>query len=123
MQNSTEYPTHLSESAAGLAAVALRASAWAGEPFLHEGENPDESLAPGTARRRALDEAVLELDAGHRQPSPQWKTRFALMLGLCVTSGTTIALLMSDKADSDTAAASVVFRNSPRKISAHAHWQ
>ena len=82
MQNSTEYPTHLSESAAGLAAVALRASAWAGEPFLHEGENPDESLAPGTARRRALDEAVLELDAGHRQPSPQWKTRFALMLGL-----------------------------------------
>ena len=82
MQNSTEYPTFPSEAADGLAAVALRAGAWADEPFLQPSEDADEALAPGTARRRALDEAVAELAAGLRAPSPQWKTKFALMLGL-----------------------------------------
>ena len=82
MQNSTEYPTVLSEAADGLATVALRAGAWANEPFLHASEDADEALAPGTARRHALDEAVGELAAGLAAPSPQWKTKFALMLGL-----------------------------------------
>ena len=82
MQNSTEYPTYLSEAADGVAAVALRAGAWAHEPFLQPTEDAGEALAPGTARRRALEEAVAEQAAGLTAPSPQWKTKFALMLGL-----------------------------------------
>src|SRR5439155_7477390 len=53
-----------------------------GEPFLREGENAEQVLAPGTARRRALDEALAEIDAGLSAPSRDWKIRFALMLGL-----------------------------------------
>ena len=82
MQNSTEYPTLPSEAADGVTAVALRAGAWASEPFLHASEDAEEALAAGTARRRALDEAVAEQAAGLPRPSPQWKTKFALMLGL-----------------------------------------
>ncbi|HEV8463009.1 MAG TPA: DEAD/DEAH box helicase family protein, partial [Gaiellaceae bacterium] len=39
-------------------------------------------LASGTARRRALDDALAEIDGGHDAPSPEWKVRYALMLGL-----------------------------------------
>jgi len=39
-------------------------------------------LAPDTARRRALDEAVTEMEAGRSEPSYEWKVRFGLMLGL-----------------------------------------
>jgi len=63
-------------------ADALRAEAWAGEPFLRSDEDPEAVLAPGTARRRALDDALAELDAGLKAPSSEWKVRFALMLGL-----------------------------------------
>lgn len=62
--------------------AALRAEAWAGEPFLHPDEDPAEVLTPGTARRRALDEALAEMEAGRLEPSPEWKVRFGLMLGL-----------------------------------------
>ena len=57
-------PTHTSDAADGLKADALRAQDWAGEPFLHPGEEPAEVLAPGTARRAALDEALAEIEAG-----------------------------------------------------------
>jgi ribonuclease E len=47
---------------------------------------PDEdaavALAPGTAFRRALDDALVEMEAGRKTPSPEWKTHYALMLGL-----------------------------------------
>jgi superfamily II DNA or RNA helicase len=82
MQEIKEQPTTLSEATDGLAAAALRAEAWAGEPFLREGEDPGQVLAPGTSRRRALDDAVGEMDAGRRDPSPAWKVRYGLMLGL-----------------------------------------
>jgi superfamily II DNA or RNA helicase len=82
MQRTTDYPTRASEATDGLAAAALRAEAWAGEPFIRDDESPEEALAPGTARRRALDEALGEIDAGRRTPSPEWKVRFGLMLGL-----------------------------------------
>jgi len=82
MQEAIRQPTTLSEASDPLAASAFRAEAWAGEPFLRDGEDPAEALAPGTARRRALDEALAEIDAGLRKPSPQWKVRFGLMLGL-----------------------------------------
>ena len=82
MQKTTENPTTMPETADGLVAAALRAEGWAGEPFLHPGEDPALALGPGTARRLALDEAVVEIEAGRRKPSPGWKVRFGLMLGL-----------------------------------------
>jgi ribonuclease E len=81
MQEATEHLTVVS-GADGLSAAALRAEAWAGEPFLHPEEDPDLVLAPGTARRRALDDALVELEAGADEPSYGWKIRYALMLGL-----------------------------------------
>ena len=81
MQETTEQ--RLSTPATDdLVVAANRAGDWAGEPFLHNGEEPAEVLAPGTARRKALDEAGAEIDSGRDEPSPQWKVRFALMLGL-----------------------------------------
>jgi ribonuclease E len=82
MTEITETPTTVSEATDGLAAAALRAEAWAGEPFLREGEDPAQALATGTSRRRALDDAVAEIEAGQRSPSPQWKVQYGLMLGL-----------------------------------------
>ncbi|HEY6145463.1 MAG TPA: DEAD/DEAH box helicase family protein, partial [Solirubrobacterales bacterium] len=58
-----------------------RAAAFAREPFLLDGEGP-EALAPGTARRRALDTALKELDEGAEHPSLQWRSDFSLLLGL-----------------------------------------
>src|SRR5215210_1307636 len=65
-----------------LADAAARAERWAGEPFVHPNEDVATVLEPGTARRRALDEALVEITAGKPRPSPSWKVRFALMLGL-----------------------------------------
>jgi len=81
MQEATQS-TILSEATDPLAAAALRAEAWAGEPFLRDGEDVAAVLGPGTARRRALDDALFEIEAGRREPSPQWKVRYGLMLGL-----------------------------------------
>ena len=58
-----------------------RAAAFAREPFLLEGEGP-EALAPGTARRRALEAALTEIDAGAENPSIEWRRDFSLLLGL-----------------------------------------
>ena len=41
-----------------------RAESWFGEPFLAPDEDPLQALAPGTARRAALDDALAEMDAG-----------------------------------------------------------
>ena len=82
MSEATLNPTDTSDAPDGLRADALRAADWAGEPFLHPDEEPAEVLAPGTARRTALDDALAEMAAGRRTPSPRWKVRFGLMLGL-----------------------------------------
>jgi superfamily II DNA or RNA helicase len=82
LQRTTEHPTIAPEATDGLAADALRAEAWAGEPFLREDEDPEQVLGPGTARRRALDDALAEIEAGRRRPSAEWKVRYGLMLGL-----------------------------------------
>ncbi len=58
-----------------------RAAEFAREPFLLDGEGPD-ALAPGTARRRALEAALGELDAGAEYPSIEWRRDFSLLLGL-----------------------------------------
>src|SRR5215207_1141644 len=75
-------PTLTSDASSDLTRDAVRAQEWAGEPFLHPGEDPAEALAPGTARRAALDEALAELVANRRSPSSRWKVRFGLLLGL-----------------------------------------
>jgi len=52
------------------------------ERFVYEGETLDEALAAGSARRRALDAAVIEVEAGRKLPSVEWRREFALLLGL-----------------------------------------
>ncbi len=59
-----------------------RASAFAREPFLTEGEDATQALAAGTPRRRALEAALIELDKGARVPSPHWRRQWSLLLGL-----------------------------------------
>src|SRR5437667_7015860 len=75
-------PTLTSETKQALIEAARRAETWFGEPFLHEGEEPEVALAPGTARRAALDDALAEIDGGRAQPSAAWKVKYGLMLGL-----------------------------------------
>src|SRR6266540_3100480 len=82
MHEASEAITPSFELTAALAADAQRASDWAGEPFLHPGEDTEQALAPKTARRMALDDALAEIDAGRATPSPRWKVRYGLMLGL-----------------------------------------
>ena len=82
MQEAIPQPTGSLEAADPVVAAAIRAAAWAGEPFLREGEDPVQALGEGSARRRALDEAVAEMDAGLTAPSQKWKVRYGLLLGL-----------------------------------------
>jgi ribonuclease E len=82
MQEATEDLILATTDTADLAADVSRAESWAGEPFLHPGEDPEQVLTSGTARRRALDDALAEMDAGKAKPSPRWKVRYGLMLGL-----------------------------------------
>jgi superfamily II DNA or RNA helicase len=82
MHEAETTPTLTSETQLDLAEAARRAEAWFGEPFVHDGEEPAEALAPRTARRAALDHALEEMEAGLEEPSPRWKVRYGLMLGL-----------------------------------------
>jgi ribonuclease E len=59
-----------------------RAESFTREPYVHPGEEREIALAPGTPRRRALDQALSELDAGLKAPSPAWRRDFSLLLGL-----------------------------------------
>ncbi len=59
-----------------------RAEEFVRDRFLHEGEDPAVALALGSPRRRALDRALSELDAGEKHPSTTWRREFSLLLGL-----------------------------------------
>ena len=59
-----------------------RAEKFVRERFLHDGEDPAVALAAGTPRRRALDQALAELDAQAKHPSTAWRREFSLLLGL-----------------------------------------
>ena len=59
-----------------------RAERFTRERFVHDGELPEDALAPGSARRRALDAALAELDAGLKAPSVAWRREYSLLLGL-----------------------------------------
>jgi ribonuclease E len=52
------------------------------ERFLHQGEDAAVALAPGSPRRRALDQALVELKEGAKHPSTAWRREFSLLLGL-----------------------------------------
>jgi hypothetical protein len=59
-----------------------RAELFTRERYVYEGETLEEALAPGSARRRALDAALTEIEAGSAQPSIEWRRHFSLLLGL-----------------------------------------
>ena len=73
MGDSTPFPSP--------AAIA-RAELFTRERFVYEGETLEEALAPGSARRRALDAALAEIEADAKQPSIEWRRGFSLLLGL-----------------------------------------
>src|SRR5690348_15596412 len=73
MGDSTPFPTP--------AAIA-RAELFTRERFVYDGESLEDALSPGSARRRALDAGLAEVDAGGKQPSIEWRRKFSLMLGL-----------------------------------------
>ena len=82
MHEAKTIPAPTSDTLEHLTAAAQRAEAWLGEPFLQPDEDALVALAPGTARRAALDDALAEIDAGQESPSARWKVRYGLMLGL-----------------------------------------
>jgi ribonuclease E len=51
------------------------------EPILLEGEAIDDIVA-GTARQRAVDDALAEIEAGNEAPSFEWRQDYSLLLGL-----------------------------------------
>jgi ribonuclease E len=63
-------------------AAIARAELFTRERFVYEGETLEDALATGSARRRALDAALTEIDAGSNQPSIEWRRKFSLLLGL-----------------------------------------
>jgi ribonuclease E len=82
MHEAETTPALTPETQLDLTEDARRAEVWFGEPFIHEGEEAAVALAPGTARRAALEHALEEIEAGLPEPSPRWKVRYGLMLGL-----------------------------------------
>jgi superfamily II DNA or RNA helicase len=82
MHQAEPMPTVTSGTGRELTEAAASAERWFGEPFLQADEDPEVALAPGTARRFALDDAVSEIGAGLREPSARWKVKYGLMLGL-----------------------------------------
>ncbi len=63
-------------------AAIARAEVFTREQFVYEGETLEDALAAGSARRRAVDAALVEIEDGHKHPSVQWRRSFSLLLGL-----------------------------------------
>src|ERR1700758_1287781 len=63
-------------------AAIARAELFTRERFVYEGETLEDALSPGSARRRALDAALAELEGDARTPSIEWRRKFSLLLGL-----------------------------------------
>ncbi|MGN6168305.1 MAG: DEAD/DEAH box helicase, partial [Solirubrobacteraceae bacterium] len=59
-----------------------RAEIFTRERFVYDGEALEDALASGGARRRALDAALAEMDAGAKQPTIEWRRKYSLLLGL-----------------------------------------
>src|SRR5947209_15467463 len=63
-------------------AAIARAELFTRERFVYDGESLEDALAPGSARRRAVDAALMEVDADAKHPSIEWRRKFSLLLGL-----------------------------------------
>ena len=63
-------------------AAIRRAEQLTREQFVFEGEALQAALAPGSARRRALDAALIEVGAKLKVPSLEWRQEYSLLLGL-----------------------------------------
>ncbi len=76
-------PTDVAASAASALAESDldRVREFTREPILLEGETIDD-LTPGTARRRAVDDALTELEDGAEAPTFDWRQDYSLLLGL-----------------------------------------
>src|SRR5690242_16008982 len=59
-----------------------RAELFTRERFVYDGEALEDALAPGGARRGALDAALAEMETGAKQPSIEWRRKYSLLLGL-----------------------------------------
>jgi ribonuclease E len=59
-----------------------RAARFTREPFVLDGETPADALAPGTPRRKAMDAALAEIEAGAEHPSIEWRRTWSFLLGL-----------------------------------------
>jgi ribonuclease E len=75
-------PVALAVASIPSSADIARAEEFVRERFLHEGEDAAVALALGSARRRALDAALAELQESLRYPSTAWRREFSLLLGL-----------------------------------------
>ena len=74
MGDSTPFPSSCRDRACRIAhARALR---------LTRARPLEDALAPGSARRRALDAALAEIEAGLKVPSLEWRREYSLLLGL-----------------------------------------
>jgi ribonuclease E len=80
MAESTEVA--LAAASIPTSAEIARAEKLVREQFLHEGEDPAVTLISGSPRRRALDQALVELKEGAKHPSTAWRREFSLLLGL-----------------------------------------
>jgi ribonuclease E len=79
MSNSTDVAA---EAASELSEADLdRVREFTREPILLEGETIAD-LTAGTARRRAVDAALAEIEADHEMPSFEWRRDYSLLLGL-----------------------------------------
>ncbi|MGH2980010.1 MAG: DEAD/DEAH box helicase [Solirubrobacterales bacterium] len=71
------------EVAGKAAAIPTREELDRVERFTREPFAPDpDVLRPRSARRRALDAALAEIEAGREEPSIEWRQQYSLMLGL-----------------------------------------
>src|ERR671910_251157 len=73
--------TKARSSAAVRRADLERAQEFTREPILLDGEKLSD-LAPGSARRLAVDSALEEITAGRENPSIEWRRDYSLLLGL-----------------------------------------
>jgi ribonuclease E len=80
MANTTDVAASAAEARLTQAEIE-RVREFTREPVLLDGETLD-VLAPGTARRRAVDAALAEIEAGREHPSFEWRRDYSLVLGL-----------------------------------------
>ena len=85
MANTTEAGTRAANKPSGNGTItdaALEsARKFTREPILLENETIAD-IQPGTARYKAVEAALREIEAGNEEPSMEWRSRFSLVLGL-----------------------------------------